>query len=216
MLDRMVGEIRSRTAVEARITPGRPYSAEAITESTQVLADGNRIARKSVTRIYRDSEGRTRREQMNDSGVVESVSIVDPVAHTSFVLQPQTRTAYQRGGARIDGARQSKMEDRRRVARSWQNRQRRERAAGGAGQTVASSLSRLPRSAAPMAGGRGAHRRTAERRMREELGTQRCRRGRRHGHADDDDDSRRRDRQSPADQDRLGAVVLARISRCSS
>src|SRR5215217_5693328 len=47
---------------ETRITPGRPYSAEAITESLQVLADGNRISRHSVTRIYRDSEGRTRRE----------------------------------------------------------------------------------------------------------------------------------------------------------
>jgi hypothetical protein len=101
VISRMVGEIRSRTAVEARITPGRPYSAEAVTESTQMLADGNRIARKSVTRVYRDSEGRTRREQINDSGVVESVSIVDPVAGTSAVLQPDTRTAYRDGGGAV-------------------------------------------------------------------------------------------------------------------
>ena len=100
----MVGEVRMRTAVEARITPGRPYSADAITESTQALADGNRIARKSMARVYRDSEGRTRREQMNDSGVVESISIVDPVGGTSFVLQPETRTAYRDGGMTIESA----------------------------------------------------------------------------------------------------------------
>ena len=64
--EQMVGEVRSRMAVEARVTPGKPYSAEAVTESTQVLADGNRIVRKSTTRMYRDSEGRTRREQIND------------------------------------------------------------------------------------------------------------------------------------------------------
>ena len=98
--EQMVGEVRSRMAVEARVTPGKPYSAEAVTESTQVLADGNRIIRKSTTRMYRDGEGRTRREQINDGGVVESISIVDPVARTSFVLQPDTRTAYHGGCGR--------------------------------------------------------------------------------------------------------------------
>ena len=44
--------LRARTAVEARITTGRPYSAEATTEFTQVLGDGNRIARKVTVRIY--------------------------------------------------------------------------------------------------------------------------------------------------------------------
>ena len=91
----VVGELRAKMAVEARMTKSAPYSAEAITESLQVLPDGNRINRKSVTRVYRDAEGRTRREQVNDSGVVESVSIVDPIAHTSFMLQPDTRTAFR-------------------------------------------------------------------------------------------------------------------------
>jgi hypothetical protein len=96
----VVGEIRARMAVEARITTGAPYSAEAVTESTQVLADGNRIGRKSLTRVYRDTEGRTRREEVNDAGIVTMVSIVDPVAHVSYVLQPDSRTAY-RENARI-------------------------------------------------------------------------------------------------------------------
>jgi len=87
--------MRAKVAVEARTIANAPYSAEAVTESTQVLADGNRIARKTITRIFRDGEGRTRREQVNDNGVVESVSIVDPVQHLSYVLQPESRTAYR-------------------------------------------------------------------------------------------------------------------------
>ena len=66
LYEKMVGEVRARTAVEAKITTGAPYSAEAVTESTQVLADGNRINQKSVTRVYRDGEGRTRREEINE------------------------------------------------------------------------------------------------------------------------------------------------------
>jgi hypothetical protein len=48
--------------------PGRtvrnaPYSAEMVTETSQALADGNRIRQSSSSKFYRDSEGRTRREQ---------------------------------------------------------------------------------------------------------------------------------------------------------
>lgn len=92
---KLVGELRAKMAVEARITPGAPYTAEAVTESIQALGDGNRINRKSLTRVYRDGEGRTRREEVNEAGTVVSVSIVDPVSHVSYVLQPQTRTAYR-------------------------------------------------------------------------------------------------------------------------
>ncbi len=91
----LLGKLRARMALEAKTTPGAPYSAEAVTESTQVLADGNRINRKSVTRVYRDNEGRTRREELDDAGAVITISIVDPIAHTSYVLNPATRTAYR-------------------------------------------------------------------------------------------------------------------------
>ena len=92
---KMVGEVRARVAVEAKITTGAPYSGEAITESNQVLADGNRISRKTVTRVYRDGEGRTRREEIDEAGAVITVSIVDPVAHVSYVLDPASRSAYR-------------------------------------------------------------------------------------------------------------------------
>jgi hypothetical protein len=95
---------RARAAAESRITPGAPYSADAVTESVQVLSDGNRIARKTTARIYRDSEGRTRREQMSPTGEVQSVSISDPVAGSMYVLNPAARTA-QRNGVIMAGGR---------------------------------------------------------------------------------------------------------------
>lgn len=108
LLQKVAGEVRARIAVEGKITTGAPYSAEAVTESTQALADGNRINRKSITRVYRDGEGRTRREEVDEAGTVVSVSIVDPVAHVSYTLHPASRTAY-RDPVRIaisdDGAR---------------------------------------------------------------------------------------------------------------
>jgi hypothetical protein len=88
---------RARVAVESRITAGAPYSAEAVNESVQALADGNRIVRKTSTRIYRDSEGRTRREQLTSTGDVQTVSISDPVAGAAFVLDPGTKTAQRTG-----------------------------------------------------------------------------------------------------------------------
>ncbi|HEY0876409.1 MAG TPA: hypothetical protein VGD94_23245 [Vicinamibacterales bacterium] len=81
--------------LETKITTGRPYSAEAVTETTQVLGDGNRIHNRSVTRVYRDGEGRTRREMFDREGALVSISISDPVAKTSFTLDPKTKTAHQ-------------------------------------------------------------------------------------------------------------------------
>jgi hypothetical protein len=87
-----------RVAVESRVTRNAPYSAEATTESVQVLADGNRIVTKNTTRIVRDSEGRMRREQLNPAGTdVVSVSIIDPVAGGSYVLDPASHLAYRNG-----------------------------------------------------------------------------------------------------------------------
>src|SRR5262249_8635025 len=48
----------------AEVVTGAPYSAQAITEITQTLADGNRIVRKVTASVYRDSAGRVRRDQV--------------------------------------------------------------------------------------------------------------------------------------------------------
>ena len=79
--------------LEGKVIKGAPYSAEWETESIQTLGDGNRIVHRSTGRVYRDAQGRVRREEKNGSN--ETITITDPVAHKSFTLDPATRTASQ-------------------------------------------------------------------------------------------------------------------------
>ncbi|HSS19936.1 MAG TPA: energy transducer TonB [Pyrinomonadaceae bacterium] len=80
---------------------GAPYSAQTVTETVQVLSDGNRIVNKSTSGIYRDSDGRIRREQTlkaigpfaNGGEGMQTIFISDPVAGTSYSLDPRTRLA---------------------------------------------------------------------------------------------------------------------------
>jgi hypothetical protein len=67
-----------------------PYSAEAVTETTQTLSDGNRIEQRTSSKQYRDGEGRERREESSGMNVV---FITDPVAQISYTLRPDTKTA---------------------------------------------------------------------------------------------------------------------------
>jgi len=84
-----------------RVVKNAPYSAEIVTETTQTLPDGNRIRQTNSSHYYRDSEGRTRREQslksLNglapNSNLPQAVFINDPVAHTNYALNPAERTA---------------------------------------------------------------------------------------------------------------------------
>jgi hypothetical protein len=89
---------------------GAPYSAEAVTETTQTLADGNRIVNKSTSKIYRDSAGRERREQSlppslakigarmpGDNGPA-TVMISDPVAKTNYSLDLNAKRATKMPG----------------------------------------------------------------------------------------------------------------------
>ena len=69
---------------------GAPYSAEAVNETIQTLADGNRIVQRSSSMQYRDSEGRERREETSAMG---AIFISDPVAHLRYTLHPETKTA---------------------------------------------------------------------------------------------------------------------------
>ena len=85
---------------------GAPYSAEAVTETIQTLSDGNRIINRITSSLYRDSEGRTRREEdatlttKSANGPVSTVrrmiSIVDPVAGYSYSLEPENKIAERR------------------------------------------------------------------------------------------------------------------------
>ena len=87
------GMVSARVPLERTVT-GAPYSADTVTENTQTLADGNRIARKVTGRVYRDSEGRTRREEDRADGTV-GISIIDPVANVSYRLDPEQHIAWK-------------------------------------------------------------------------------------------------------------------------
>jgi hypothetical protein len=83
-----------RTPLESRTIKGAPYSAEFVNDSIQALADGNRIVHHSTGRVYRDSEGRVRREEDRPNGP-PGISITDPVAGVSYSLDPQTHVAMK-------------------------------------------------------------------------------------------------------------------------
>src|SRR6266853_526595 len=86
-----------RLNVESEAVKGAPYSAEVINESTQTLTDGNHIFHRGTSRVYRDSEGRTRREAARPSGS-PAVTISDPVAGTTLRLDVDNHTAQQGPG----------------------------------------------------------------------------------------------------------------------
>ena len=109
--DRQTAELKRSAELAARVpfespVKGAPYSADIIVESSQTLADGNRISNKHTGRVYRDSEGRTRREQEGTISVVTrtepvvstrrmTISIVDPVAGYTYSLNPEQKIAYR-------------------------------------------------------------------------------------------------------------------------
>jgi hypothetical protein len=70
-----------------------PYSAQTVTERQQNLSDGNQIADRHSTMVYRDSAGRTRQEVSDAKGELKVVTIHDPVASVNWILRPQDRTA---------------------------------------------------------------------------------------------------------------------------
>ncbi len=80
-----------------------PYAAEAVTENVQALADGNRIVHKTTASVYRDSQGRERREQSFPSlgpfaaqgEPHKTVFISDPVAGVNYSLDVQNKVAIK-------------------------------------------------------------------------------------------------------------------------
>ena len=79
-----------------------PFSADAVTEVTQVLADGNRIEQRTSASMARSSEGQTRREQ---SGIAlgtlmapsaqPMVTITDPKTGVHLTLNYEQKIAYR-------------------------------------------------------------------------------------------------------------------------
>lgn len=91
--------------IENQVVQGAAYTAQATTQVTRVLADGNRIERTTTASVARDSQGRTRTDLTVDGlGQIASPSlpfhfrtvfINDPVAGASYMLDPKDRTVRQ-------------------------------------------------------------------------------------------------------------------------
>jgi hypothetical protein len=90
-----IGEKISRTPVL-----GAPYSATITNESSQLLADGNRITQSSSGTTARDSQGRTRQDaplpaigNMAAANAPHLVFINDPVGQKTYTLNLTEKTA---------------------------------------------------------------------------------------------------------------------------
>jgi len=102
-----------------KVVKGAPFSATASSESTQTLQDGTSIHRTTSSALYRDSQGRFRREvtlsgfgPLQTSGKPHTmITIGDPVAGAHYMLDPEQKVAHKmtphKGGAFSDEKAQS-------------------------------------------------------------------------------------------------------------
>ena len=101
--------VSAEMSFDGKPVKGAPFSAQTVTEHIQTMADGNRIVHRDTGAIYRDSEGRTRREQQignvgpyaASKSPVQTTVIHDPVAGTSYVLNSSDKTARKMTTTRV-------------------------------------------------------------------------------------------------------------------
>lgn len=104
LTEKKLAEARTFTFINGQMLSGKPvkgspYSAQAVNESTQTLADGNRIVHSTTSMLYRDSEGRERREESIGpignmaNAPAKAIFISDPVEGASYSLDPTNKVA---------------------------------------------------------------------------------------------------------------------------
>ncbi len=84
--------------INLRAVSGAPFSADVVSQSTQVSAGGTPVTRETRGKMFRDSAGRTRSETELESSVAgvaarRFVTIIDPVQGTSMVLDVAAKNA---------------------------------------------------------------------------------------------------------------------------
>ncbi len=84
-----------------KVVTGAPFTATAVTTFSHTLADGNKISNTHQVTLYRDSQGRFRKEgsmpPMGDLSVAQPHSFVviqDPVASKGYLLNPDKKIAH--------------------------------------------------------------------------------------------------------------------------
>jgi hypothetical protein len=95
--------VRPEFGMAGKVVTGAPYAAQAVTQFTQTLADGNHIQKTTTASMARDSQGRTRTERSvgaigplaGSGSAAKAVFINDPVAGMSYMLDASSHTARQ-------------------------------------------------------------------------------------------------------------------------
>src|SRR5262249_43932900 len=83
-----------------KLVTGAPFSATGTTTFTRVLGDGTKINNTSKVSLYRDSQGRFRKEgsvpAVGDAsaGTHSFIVISDPVAAKGYLLNPDKKVAH--------------------------------------------------------------------------------------------------------------------------
>jgi len=97
-----VGFVGFEHGLGGKTVTGAPFSATFSSQSTQVLADGNRIQHSTTGTVARDTQGRTHRDmtlpaigQFASSGQTAPhvIFINDPVAGVHYVVHPDKKSA---------------------------------------------------------------------------------------------------------------------------
>jgi hypothetical protein len=93
--------VRAEFGISNKVVQGAPYSAQAVTQFTQTLANGDHIQRTTTASVARDNQGRTRVDRSisgvgalsaSAGGQGRAIMIHDPVAGVSYALNPASKT----------------------------------------------------------------------------------------------------------------------------
>lgn len=92
--------LRPEFGISNKVVTSAPYSAQAVTQFTQTLANGDHIQRTTTASVARDSQGRTRMDRSiaavgalaASGGARRAIVIHDPVAGMSYALDPASHT----------------------------------------------------------------------------------------------------------------------------
>ena len=98
-------KITESAPIEVTPVKNAPFTAQAVTEFAQTLEDGNRIERRYLSSVARDSRGRTRREEeialigpfftAANAGAPRLVTIIDADAGVTYTLDEEQRVAFR-------------------------------------------------------------------------------------------------------------------------
>lgn len=91
--------LRAEFGFSNKVVTGAPYSAQAVTQFTKTLANGDHVQWTSTASVARDSQGRTRMDRAGaavgslSAAGPRAIVIQDPVAAMSYALDPAAKTA---------------------------------------------------------------------------------------------------------------------------